>query len=68
MLFFCKNRHNNQSVQVDTLTKHPEVVAAQQIQMDEHEQLTARLDGGKEKKKKQYETMRLFLYENCNHV
>ena len=36
MLFFCKHRHNNQSVQVDAFAKHPEVVAAQQIQVDEH--------------------------------
>lgn len=50
MLFFCKHRHNNQSVQVDAFAKHPEVVAAQQIQVDEHEQLTACLDGGGEKK------------------
>lgn len=45
MLFFCKHRHNNESVQVDSFTEHPEVVAAQQIQVDEHEQFAGRLEG-----------------------
>lgn len=44
MLLFCKHCHNNQSVQVDALAEHPEVVAAQQIEVDEHDQLTAYLE------------------------
>lgn len=54
MLLFCKHCHHNQSVQVDALAKHPEVVAAQQIQVDEHDQLAASLEG-----KRQHELPRL---------
>ncbi len=45
MLLFGKHGHNNQRVQVDSLAKHPKIVTAQQIQVDEHEQLTTRLEG-----------------------
>jgi len=43
ILFFRKHRHHDESVQVDALAQHPEVVAAQQVQVDEHEQLAAGL-------------------------
>lgn len=44
MLFLCKHCHYNQCVQVNALTQHPEVVTAQQIQIDERQQLTAFLE------------------------
>lgn len=45
MLLLRKHRHDDQSVQVDALAQHPEVVTAQQVQVDEHQQLTAGLQG-----------------------
>lgn len=48
VLLFCEHSHDDQRVQVDPLTKHPEVVTAQQVQVDERQQLAARLDGKKE--------------------
>lgn len=63
MLFFRKHCHNNQRVQVDALAEHPEVVTAQQIQVDEHEQLAAHLDG-----KKQHEPSGLFWKLKCQAI
>lgn len=44
MLLLCEHSHNNQSVQVDSLAKHPEVVAAHQIEMNKHTDLAACLE------------------------
>lgn len=52
MLFFCKHCHNDQGVQVDALTKHPKVVAAHYIHLDERKKLAGALEGHKAKKKK----------------
>lgn len=47
MLFFCKHSHNYQSMQVDALTKHPEVVTAHQVHMDKLHQCAAYLKENK---------------------
>lgn len=47
MLFFCKHGHDDESVQVDSFAQHPEVVTAHQIHVDEHDDLTAHLEGKK---------------------
>lgn len=52
MLFFCKHCYNDQSVQVDALTKHPKVVTAHYIHLDECKKLAGALEGHKKKQHK----------------
>ncbi len=41
MLLLSKHSHNDESVQVYSLTQHPEVIAAKQVQMNELGHFTA---------------------------
>lgn len=43
VLLLGEHGHHDERVQVDPLAQHPEVVTAQQVEVDEHEQLTAGL-------------------------
>lgn len=45
VLLLSKHGHHDQSVQVDALTQHPEVVAAKQVQVNEEGDLAAGLNG-----------------------
>lgn len=51
VLLLRKHSHDDERVQVDALAQHPEVVAAHQVHVDEHDDLTARLEGRKKNKK-----------------
>lgn len=44
MLFFGKHGHDDECVQVNPLTQHPEVVASKDVQMDELRHFTADLN------------------------
>ena len=46
MLFLCEHGHHDECVQVDALTQHPEVVTRHQVEVDEHDHLTAHLGEG----------------------
>lgn len=35
MLLLCKNSHYDESVQVDSFTEHPEIIAAQHVHVEE---------------------------------
>lgn len=48
VLLLGEHGHHDKRVQVDPLTQHPEVVASEEVQMDEHRHFTARL-GRKDK-------------------
>lgn len=43
MLLLGKHSHHNERVQIDALTKHPEVVTAQHVHVEEMQHLTAHL-------------------------
>lgn len=43
VLFLSKHGHHDQSVQVDALAQHPEVVAAKQVEVNEERDLAAGL-------------------------
>lgn len=45
MLLLGKHRHDNEGVQVDALAEHPEVVAAQQVEVENGEKLADHLEG-----------------------
>lgn len=64
MLFFCKHCHNYQSVQVDALTKHPEVVAAHYVHLNECEKFTAVLEAQKAQKNTVFDII-LCIETNC---
>ena len=46
VLFLGEHSHDDECVQVDALTQHPEVVTAKQVQVNKHDHLTAHLVGG----------------------
>lgn len=51
MLFLGKHSHHDERVQVNSLTKHPEVVTPEQVEMDKLRNFTAGLKGRDLKKK-----------------
>lgn len=61
VLLFRKHGHDDERVQVNPLAEHPEVVAAQQVHVDEHDELTARLEGRGEKRFKSLKKTRMRL-------
>lgn len=52
MLFLGKHGHDNERVEVNSLTQHPEVVAPKQIEMEKLRNFTAGLKGRDFKKRK----------------
>lgn len=51
MLFLGEHGHNNERVEVNSLTQHPEVVTPEQVEMDKLGDFTAGLGVGVKKEK-----------------
>lgn len=59
MLLLCKHSHHDESVQVDAFTKHPEIIAAQHVHVEEVQHLTANL----QREPKQGSMLVVFVFE-----